>query len=75
MAKKEMMVKTNRKMAEMKKNKSSFILSTFKVEEIKVVLFFSFEAVLTLFWPFFGFCPIFKKNGQKMVKMAPNEKN
>ena len=43
------------KMATNKENKPTFIYSTLKVEEKKVVLFFQFEAILTSFWPFFSF--------------------
>ena len=41
------------KMTSNLKNKTTFISQTLKVEEEKVVLFFKFEAILTIFWPFF----------------------
>ena len=39
------------------KNKTTLFYETLKVQTIKVPLFFSFEAILTIFWPFLGFWP------------------
>ena len=35
------------------KNKTTFIYETLKVQNVKVVLFLSFGAILTIFWTFF----------------------
>ena len=37
------------------KNKTTFIYETFKVQNVKVVLFFTFLAILVTFWTFFEF--------------------
>ena len=47
------MAKKWSKWPQIKKNKSTLYNETLKVEEIKVVLFFQFEVILTLFWSFF----------------------
>ena len=46
------------------KNKTIVFYETFKVQTIKVVLFFSFEVIWTIFWHFSGF----KAKNQEIVK-------
>ena len=55
MTKNDMMVQTDRKKGSNKKNKPTFISSTFKVEEIKVVLNFHFESYSKRYGPFLIF--------------------
>ena len=47
------MAKKWSKWPQIKKNKLTLSYETLKVEEIKVVLFFQFEVILTPFWSFF----------------------
>ena len=46
------------------KNKTTLFYETFKVQTIKVVLFFSFEVIWTIFWHFSGF----KAKNQEIAK-------
>ena len=48
------MAENGKKGLKLKKNKHTLFSSTFKVEESKVVLFFTFGAIQTTFLPFFG---------------------
>ena len=48
---------------------------TLKVGEIKVVLYFSYGAVLAFFFAIFWFYGQKLENGQNLVKITPNEKN
>ena len=62
-------------MASNLKMETTVLYETFEVWNIKVVLFFLFEAILAKFWPFFLFLGQKPKNGQKWFKMDKNEKN
>ena len=51
-----------------KKNKVTFIYPTFKVETIKVVLFFKYTAVLAIFQQFFAIS-FFSLKNKKMANI------
>ena len=53
------------KMAQKQKNKITFIIQTFKVGTIKVVLFFKYDAVLAMLLKFLAISCIFHLKSKK----------